>query len=231
MNPFARTAGGRALLALLAVSAALRLAAALSDDIERLLLDALALNTLRLRDAFGATATPADALAWGTLATHAFVHGNWLHLAFNAVMLAGIGLPVAAALGPARFLALFVACTIGGGLGHLAAEWNAWSIAVGSSGAVFGVAAARAWQSAALLHPHAASARRRLLLRQATGWMLLNAMLWLAGALYFGVGDGSTAVAWAAHAGGYVTGAAVAPLLRPLRRRPAGPRPTGWRRD
>ena len=220
MNPLLTTPGGRCLVALVALFAVLQAASSLSPTLDHLLVREFALYTRRLQFALQQPLTAASLPALATLATYAFLHGSWMHVLFNSLLLAGLGLPVAGTLGPTRFLLFFLAAAIGAGTVHLA--WHlAWhgdeaSIAVGASGVVFATAAARAWITARRRHPTPAG-RRRHLLGQAGAWMLVNALIWLAGRLYTDAAGAGIDVAWAAHAGGYAAGALLAPLLcRPL---------------
>ena len=209
---FIGSPGGRALLGLIAVFAILQAASFLSLQVESLLAEEFGLRTLRLQAAFRDPSLAETIPALSTLVTYAFLHGDWVHVLFNSLLLAGLGLPVAAVLGPARFLVFFVLVSIGAGIAHVAWHWGEPSIAVGASGAVFGAAAARA-SLMATMRSLAPAARRRYLLGQAGSWMLVNALIWLAGNLYADVSGSGIAIAWAAHAGGYATGALLAPPL------------------
>lgn len=68
--------------------------------------------------------------------TYMFMHGGFMHVFFNMLMLYFFGLEVEQTLGQKRFLVFYLLCGIGGGLAH-------WLISdspvVGASGAVFGV--------------------------------------------------------------------------------------------
>ena len=207
---FLGTPGGRTLLGLVAAFAVVQVAGTLSSQIDTFLAREFGLRTLRLHAAL-LNPAPAETLAaLATLATYAFLHGGWLHVLFNSLLLAGLGLPVAAVLGGTRFLMFFLGTAIGAGIAHTAWHWSEPSIAVGASGAVFGAAAARAWLTAAMRNLPV-PARRRYLLRQAGSWMLVNALIWLAGTLYADASGSGIAIAWAAHAGGYAAGALLAP--------------------
>ena len=219
---FIGTPGGRALIGLIAVFAVLQAAGTLSLYIDSLLIESFGLRTHRLRAALETPSAAETIPAVATLATYAFLHGGWLHLVFNSLLLAGLGLPVAGVLGPARFLLFFLLASIGAGIAHVAWHWSEPSIAVGASGAVFGAAAARAWLLSGLRGLQG-SVRHRYLLAQAASWMLVNAMIWLIGFLYAETSGTGIAIAWAAHAGGYAAGALLAPALfsssAPARRR------------
>lgn len=211
-RPLLTTPGGRTLAGLIAVFVLLQTAGWLSPPADGFLAEQFGLRTWRLRAALLHPAPNETITALLTLVTYAFLHGGWVHLLFNALLLAGLGLPVATVLGPARFVGFFLLTAVGAGIAHAAWHWSEPSIAVGASGIVFGVAAARAWLMA-VMRGLAGRERHRYLLKQAASWMLVNALIWLAGALYADVSGTGIAIAWAAHAGGYVAGALLAPLL------------------
>lgn len=75
-------------------------------------------------------------LRWLRLATSLFIHAGWLHLVGNMLFLMIFGVPAERALGPLRFLLLFL---LGGALANLAEAVilsNTNAPIVGSSGAV-----------------------------------------------------------------------------------------------
>jgi membrane associated rhomboid family serine protease len=73
------------------------------------------------------------------IVTHMFMHGDERHLIFNMLGLYFLGPWVEAALGPKRFLILYLAC---GFVASLAQVFVTQGIIVGASGAVYGVLAA-----------------------------------------------------------------------------------------
>ena len=94
---------------------------------------------------FGFSPINIGARPWTPL-TYTFVHANVLHLAFNLLALYFFGPPVEARLGPRRFLAFYVACGLGGAaLAGLLSQIIPFTLLVGASGAVLGVAVAFAW--------------------------------------------------------------------------------------
>jgi membrane associated rhomboid family serine protease len=68
--------------------------------------------------------------------TYMYMHGGFMHVFFNMLMLYFFGLEVEQVLGAKRFFLFYTLCGIGGGLAH-------WLVSaapvVGASGAVFGV--------------------------------------------------------------------------------------------
>ncbi|WP_026208679.1 rhomboid family intramembrane serine protease [Catelliglobosispora koreensis] len=81
-----------------------------------------------------------DGGAYYRLVTSMFLHYGVLHLAVNMFALWQIGRPLEAALGPARFLALYMISGIGGSVA--VAVFSPFSLAAGASGAIFGLFAA-----------------------------------------------------------------------------------------
>ena len=74
---------------------------------------------------------------WWRLITAAFLHASLIHLGMNMLMLWWIGAPMEAALGPVRFLAVYLATGLAGSAGALL--FNPGAVTVGASGAIFGI--------------------------------------------------------------------------------------------
>jgi len=142
---------------------------------------------------------------------HGFVHGSWTHVltnsgmivAFGVVTIRGAKLQAAAkgrpAKGELKFLIIFLIGVCVGG----AAQWLQWAAiggtqvgALGASGGASALFATAAW----------AMGGRSKLISFGLGWMFINMILVIAEPI-FGV-----AIAWAAHLGGYIGGAVIAPL-------------------
>ncbi|HSF94472.1 MAG TPA: rhomboid family intramembrane serine protease [Thermohalobaculum sp.] len=149
--------------------------------------------------------TPEDTLRLRTFLTHAFLHGGWLHLAFNGAAFLGLGHAIVQAVGIARFLVIFAACAIAGALAFgLIAQAN--GPMVGASGAIFGfLGVVTAWQERAL---RLAGRSRAMIWKRIAGLVAINALLAL------GLGG---LLAWEAHLGGWVAGWLLAGLFRPMR--------------
>jgi membrane associated rhomboid family serine protease len=152
-----------------------------------------------------------------TLLTSTFLHVGWPHLASNALYLAVFGWPVEQRLGPARFVVLYAASGLLGGLAYLLVQPASEAPAIGASGAIAGVIAAHL-----VLFPGATlgSLAPVLFLRMVEGTpTLLLLLLWLVTQFFSGVAalTTSTGIAWWAHLGGFAGGLALAPLLRTQR--------------
>jgi membrane associated rhomboid family serine protease len=140
--------------------------------------------------------------------THAFLHGGWLHLAFNGAAFLGLGHAIVQAVGIVRFLVIFAACAAAGALtfGFIA---DVDGPMVGASGAIFGfLAVITAWQERSL---RLAGRSRAAIWKRIVGLVVLNA------ALAFGLGG---LLAWEAHLGGWVAGWLLAGVWRPQMREP-----------
>ena len=84
---------------------------------------------------FGAEFTP---LALMTPFTHIFIHGGWMHLVFNGVMLTALGTFFAREFGDKVALVLFILSGLGGAALFLALNWGGTFPLIGASGAVSG---------------------------------------------------------------------------------------------
>jgi membrane associated rhomboid family serine protease len=77
---------------------------------------------------------------WYRLVTCGFLHGSFLHIGFNMLLLFFLGRLLEPALGTPRFVVLYFASLLAGSLGALILEPN--SLGIGASGAIFGLAGA-----------------------------------------------------------------------------------------
>jgi membrane associated rhomboid family serine protease len=75
---------------------------------------------------------------WWRLATNAFLHGSFLHIFFNVLMLWWLGRPLEALLGRNRFTAIFFISILTGSAGALLLT-DPFQATIGASGAVFGI--------------------------------------------------------------------------------------------
>ncbi|MEU6809509.1 rhomboid family intramembrane serine protease [Streptomyces sp. NPDC046831] len=125
---------------------------------------------------------------WYRLLTSMFLHGGHLHILFNMLSLWWIGGPLEAALGRARYLALyFTAGLAGSALTYLIAAPNQPSL--GASGAIFGLFGATAILMRRLNYD----------MRPIIALLVINLI----------VTFGWSNIAWQAHIGGLVAGAVV----------------------
>ncbi|MEU1535217.1 rhomboid family intramembrane serine protease [Streptomyces fagopyri] len=126
---------------------------------------------------------------WYRLLTSMFLHGSYIHILFNMLSLWWIGGPLEAALGRARYLALyFVSGFAGSALTYLLAAPNQPSL--GASGAIFGLFGA----TGVLMR------RLNYDMRPLIGLLVVNLIFTFTPA--FGI-------SWQAHIGGLVGGVVV----------------------
>lgn len=126
--------------------------------------------------------------------THAFLHGGFMHLALNGVILLALGKFVAYRIGAPRTLLVLVASAVGGGLAFgLLASSN--SPMIGASGAVFGLIGV--WQAWDYQMRRAAGLPLQPLLVAILGLVLANVVFFVI------LGGG---LAWQAHLGGWLSG-------------------------
>lgn len=151
--------------------------------------------------------------------THMFLHGDATHLLVNSAWFLAFGTSVARRTGPARFVAFFLLCGIGGALFYLACNTGLRSPMIGASGAISGLMGAsfrflfgplRALDGEAIageaLQPPLLSLsdtlREPRILAAIVGWTLLNVIFaWGAAGMLDGI-----SIAWEAHVGGFYTG-------------------------
>ncbi|MDX6759836.1 MULTISPECIES: rhomboid family intramembrane serine protease [Streptomyces] len=141
---------------------------------------------------FGAPVEGVSTGQYHRLLTSVFLHVEWWHIIGNMIGLWVIGGPLEAALGRARYLAVYLLSGLGGSaLVYLLTEPNTPTL--GASGAVFG-----------LLGATVVLARR---LRYEMRPVIVMVVLMLV--LTFFPFGGTLNVSWQAHVGGLITGALV----------------------
>ncbi|WP_189149492.1 rhomboid family intramembrane serine protease [Streptomyces lacrimifluminis] len=125
---------------------------------------------------------------WYRLLTSMFLHGSLMHIIFNMLSLWWIGGPLEAALGRARYLALYVVAGLAGSaLTYLIEAPNQPSL--GASGAIFGLFGA----TAVLMR------RLNYDMRPILALLVINLIF------TFGMSN----IAWQAHIGGLVAGVVI----------------------
>ena len=140
---------------------------------------------------------------YARLITAAFLHAGLLHLGTNMITLYLVGTPLERALGPVRYLTVYLLSALGG---SLLSVWLSpqFSIGVGASGAIFGLFGALV-------------VLRRRVGVEAGG---LAVLIGLNLVISFTVPN----ISWQAHIGGLVTGVLVGLVIAGtdrLKRRPA----------
>jgi len=155
---------------------------------------------------------------WITLLTSMFLHGGWAHLGGNMLYLWIFGDNIERMVGQLRFLVFYVVCGVAAGLAHILANSGSMVPTVGASGAISGVLGGYL-----VLFPHN---RVRVLTRGGIVPVPAVMMLGLWILIQFVNGMGAIAntpetggVAYLAHIGGFVAGAALVSLFAAGRRR------------
>lgn len=154
-------------------------------------------------------AEPAGVPIWMTLVTCMFLHGGWMHFLGNIWFLYVFGDNVEDRLGHVGFALLYLGTGVLAGLSHFVSGPESPIPTIGASGAIAGVMGAYAW-----FYPHARVQAVLPLLIFIQVFVLpapLFLGIWFAIQTFSGLSSAGTAgVAWWAHIGGFVAGAAVA---------------------
>ncbi len=148
-----------------------------------------------------------DFPGWQALAgpfTYMLLHGNWLHIAMNCVMLAAFGAGVEKWMGGRRMLALFILTGLAACLFQLILSPTSTQTMIGASGGVSGLFAAVMM----MLYQQGRLGNGKY-------GMLPFAALWIGISFLFGLlgGPDGSAIAWAAHIGGFLAGLV---LIKPV---------------
>lgn len=142
--------------------------------------------------------------------THMFVHGSWMHLAFNGVMGLALSVLFERNFGTRTTAIFFFACGIIGAAFYMAFAPYSTTPVIGASGCISGLFAA----AIMFLHERGQMGRFSGKLSQYGPWPILG--FWLAFMLIAGFVSGEK-MAWQAHIGGFVGGAVLYYLLRTKR--------------
>ncbi len=129
---------------------------------------------------------------WWRLVTAAFLHGSFLHIAFNMYVLYALGPTLERILGHVRYIALYLLAALGGGVASYAFS-DIRTVSVGASGAIFGLMGALV----------VAGRRLRYDITQVLVLLGINVV----------IGFLSPGIDWRAHLGGLATGALVAAIF------------------
>lgn len=149
-----------------------------------------------------------------TLITSMFLHGSLLHLGGNMLYLWVFGNNIEDAMGPVRFTVFYVVCGLAAALAQAMADLTSEDPMIGASGAISGVLGAYL-----ILHPRANIRNIFLLIifpirinlpavAVLGFWIVVQA---INASMTHGDMGG---VAWFAHVGGFVAGAALIPFFR-----------------
>lgn len=168
-----------------------------------------------------------------SLVTSMFIHAGPVHIAGNMLFLWIFGNNVEDALGRVGYVAFYFTCGILAGLAHVALNAGSVHPTVGASGAIAGVLGAYI-----VLFPRAKVLTLAFVVLVPLPAVLVLG-LWFALQLFTGPAQqiGGGGVAWGAHVGGFIAGAAIVAAFgvrQRIRRRrlppapPVTPLPPGW---
>jgi membrane associated rhomboid family serine protease len=144
-----------------------------------------------------------------TLLTSLFLHGGLMHVGANMLFLWVFGDNVEDAMGSPRFLVFYLVAGVGGSLIYAAIDPTSEAPLIGASGAVAGVIGAYL-----VFYPKVrvfGLALQYIPLRIRAIWCLGLWFLFQVGSMLAG---NQPEVAWWAHIGGFILGAALTPLMR-----------------
>ena len=144
-----------------------------------------------------------------TLVTSMFLHGGWDHLLGNMIYLWVFGDDIEEALGWLRYLVFYLLSGILAALGFIALDIHSTTPLIGASGAISGVLAAYL-----MLRPCAKVSVfvLRAVIRVRAYWLIGG---WILLQLFYFGSQTNDGVAYGAHIGGLLAGAALFWLMRP----------------
>lgn len=152
--------------------------------------------------------------------THAFLHGGWEHVLFNAFWMVAFGAPLAHRLGTVRFAAFWLVGALGGAAAHILTNPESTVPMIGASGAVSALIAAAArfgFTTAGAGRMRAYGGKPLGLVQMAFNRTVVSFIaIWLAInlAMAFGfMGSVGSGIAWQAHLGGFLAGLILLPAF------------------
>lgn len=163
-----------------------------------------------------------DVLTWPesglSLLTFQFLHAGWIHLLSNLVFAWIFGAALERALGPWRFLLLYLASGICAGVAYIVLMPNAAVPLVGASGAVAGLLGAHVllfpFTPLSLWYPRKGGWHKKTL--KAMQWVAVWFVLqWIPGITSIGLFMQEGGVTFATHMVGFIGGMAIAVLVYP----------------
>lgn len=150
-----------------------------------------------------------------TLVSFSFLHGGWLHLGMNVIMMAAFGAGIEKWLGTKKFLLLFAGSTLFAVLVQFATDPNSPAGIIGASGAISGFFGGLLIM---LREQRALGNQKNSIMPFVIGWIVISVVFGLMGSP-----DGSS-IAWFAHIGGFFGGLGITWWMR--KPRPPKPSPT-----
>lgn len=143
-----------------------------------------------------------DWATWVSPLAYQFLHGGWLHLGINMVMLAALGSGVERIAGRPRMLIVYFVSGVVGAFAHFAVfPWSNVPV-VGASGSISGLFGGVLWLMA---RPNQWGQRSLRFWPAALIWVAISVAIGFTGMP--GVAAGQ--IAWMAHIGGFVAGVVI----------------------
>ncbi|MFO1168050.1 MAG: rhomboid family intramembrane serine protease [Rhodoblastus sp.] len=142
------------------------------------------------------------------LFTYMFLHGGWAHLIGNMLFLWIFGDDIEDALGHGRFVAFYLLCGAFGALLYCVFTKHPQAPLVGASGAIAGV------MGAYLMIRPCAHVRVLVFIKIVAIRAMYVILAWAALQIWHVITPADGVVAWWAHIGGMLAGAALIPLMR-----------------
>jgi membrane associated rhomboid family serine protease len=138
-----------------------------------------------------------------TLASFAFIHGGWLHLGVNILMLVSIGSGVEKTIGAKKFLWIYALSTLTAVLTHFAFNPFSTMPIVGASGGISGIFGAMLYMMRPQNNAPHGNTSNNSVLPVALVWIAVTVVVGIIGA------PNGAPVAWVAHIGGFIGGIAI----------------------
>ena len=142
------------------------------------------------------------------LFTYMFLHGGWSHIIGNMLFLWIFGDDIEDALGHWRFIAFYLLCGMFGALLYCVFTTHPQAPLVGASGAIAGV------MGAYLMIRPCAHVRVLVFIKVVAIRAMYVIVAWAALQVWHVITPGEGAVAWWAHIGGMLAGAALIPVMK-----------------
>lgn len=150
-------------------------------------------------------AAPFEPLALLTPITHMFIHGSWIHIGMNTVMMAAFGTGIERWLGGKRMMAIFFISGLIGIALQFALSPNSYNPVIGASGGLSGLFAA----AIIMFNKVNGSFNTKYGIWPIIGVVLATYVIFG----FVGSPDGNN-VAWAAHIGGFLGGFVALKILK-----------------
>jgi membrane associated rhomboid family serine protease len=152
--------------------------------------------------------------AWMSLASHAFLHGGWMHLLGNMLFLWIFGNNVEDAMGRGRFVAFYLLCGAAAALVQGFVDPKSTIPMIGASGAIAGISGAYL-----LLYPRANVVVLMVIIiyfRRINVPAVVVLLVWFTVQLWSALHSSTSGggVAFWAHVGGFITGLVLIPFFK-----------------